>query len=881
MSGLHKLPSFNTTPRMALASLVTLALAAGTLSAETLQEARRLESTTTLLAAKHAELGLDADHAFQLRNTHSDELGQTHGHHSQFYKGVRVWGGDAITHLDRNGLELPLTDSLKRNIQLNVAPSLSAGEALAAVLQDLAPLGSFSVAPISELVVYPETSLVVRKPGSHTLDQDSDATGVEHQVIRHTLAYHIHTELENAQDGIRHTDHLVNAHTGAILQRWNTLHTAGTTGTGIGNSQYSGVVTVNTNSTPTGYELRDLTRGTGGTFGNNVVTNAAHAATSSTAAGTVYTSATNTWGDGANYVENTSTTAPNGQTAAVDAMFGMAKSWDFYKNVFGRNGIDGKGTATYSRVHIGSAYDNAFWSDSCFCMTYGDGSSFSTLTALDVAGHELSHGVCARTANLVYCGESGGLNEANSDIFGTLIEFYARGGSGATIGNTGGNWTIGEQLSSTPLRYLYKPSLDGRSPDVWSSSLASLDVHYSSGPMNRCFYFLSQGATSTGNTSTSYLPTGMVGLGNDKAAAIWFRALTTYLTSTSNYASTRTAAINAAKDLYSAGSPEEQAVWNAFHGINVGAAWSSTVPDTTAPKTTAAEAGTAGTITLTATATDNIGVTKVEFYVDGSLKGTSTAAPFALSLDSRTLTNASHSLATRAYDAAGNIGTSPAITFAISNPVPDTTVPKATASVTGTASTITLTATATDNVGVTKVDYYIDGTLKGTTTTAPHTLGMDSRTLSNSSHSLVIKAYDAAGNVGTSAAATFTTNNPGVISSYNEVESNNSLATANVLADTITKVTGTIGSSTDQDFFKFTVGAGRTVTVSMTGPATKDYDLFLLNSAGSTMKYSSTFSATETVSFQNTGATAVFCIKVVGYLGSFDARNAYTLTISR
>jgi len=881
MSGLHKLPSFNTTPRMALASLVTLALAAGTLSAETLQEARRLESTTTLLAAKHAELGLDADHAFQLRNTHSDELGQTHGHHSQFYKGVRVWGGDAITHLDRNGLELPLTDSLKRNIQLNVAPSLSAGEALAAVLQDLAPLGSFSVAPISELVVYPETSLVVRKPGSHTLDQDSDATGVEHQVIRHTLAYHIHTELENAQDGIRHTDHLVNAHTGAILQRWNTLHTAGTTGTGIGNSQYSGVVTVNTNSTPTGYELRDLTRGTGGTFGNNVVTNAAHAATSSTAAGTVYTSATNTWGDGANYVENTSTTAPNGQTAAVDAMFGMAKSWDFYKNVFGRNGIDGKGTATYSRVHIGSAYDNAFWSDSCFCMTYGDGTGFTTLTALDVAGHELSHGVCARTANLVYCGESGGLNEANSDIFGTLIEFYARGGSGATIGNTGGNWTIGEQLSSTPLRYLYKPSLDGRSPDVWSSSLASLDVHYSSGPMNRCFYFLSQGATSTGNTSTSYLPTGMVGLGNDKAAAIWFRALTTYLTSTSNYASTRTAAINAAKDLYSAGSPEEQAVWNAFHGINVGAAWSSTVPDTTAPKTTAAEAGTAGTITLTATATDNIGVTKVEFYVDGSLKGTSTAAPFALSLDSRTLTNASHSLATRAYDAAGNIGTSPAITFAISNPVPDTTVPKATASVTGTASTITLTATATDNVGVTKVDYYIDGTLKGTTTTAPHTLGMDSRTLSNSSHSLVIKAYDAAGNVGTSAAATFTTNNPGVISSYNEVESNNSLATANVLADTITKVTGTIGSSTDQDFFKFTVGAGRTVTVSMTGPATKDYDLFLLNSAGSTVKYSSTFSATETVSFQNTGATAVFCIKVVGYLGSFDARNAYTLTISR
>ena len=861
-------------------SFLAVTLAAGTPSTRAGLEASHLATVGTEgLAARRAELGLGADHAFQVRSTHSDELGQTHGHHSQLYKGIRVWGGDAITHLDRNGLELPLTDSLQRNIQLNVTPSLGAGEALAAVLQDLAPLGAFSVAPTSELVVFPETSLAVRKPSSRSLDQDTDATGVEHVVIRHTLAYHIHTELENAQDGIRHTDYLVNAHTGAILQQWNTLHTAGTTGTG--NSQYSGVVTVNTNSTTTGYELRDLTRGTGGTFGNNVVTNAAHATTSSTATGSIYTSATNTWGDGANYVENTSTTAPNGQTAAVDAMFGMAKSWDFYKNVFGRSGIDGKGTATYSRVHIGSAYDNAFWSDSCFCMTYGDGTGFTTLTALDVAGHELSHGVCARTANLVYCGESGGLNEANSDIFGTLIEFYARGGSGASIGNTGGNWTIGEQLSSTPLRYLYKPSLDGRSPDAWSASVGSLDVHYSSGPMNRCFYFLSQGATATGNTSTSYLPSGMVGLGNDKAAAIWFRTLTTYLTSTSNYAAARTATISAAKDLYGAGSPEEQAVWNAFHGINVGAAWSSSVPDTTAPKATAAEAGSAGTITLTATATDNIGVTKVEFYVDGSLKGTSTAAPFALSLDSRTLTNTSHSLVTKAYDAAGNIGTSAAVSFAISNPVPDTTAPKATACATGTTNTITLTATATDNVGVTKVEYYVDGTLKGTTTTAPHTLGLDSRILSNATHSLVIKAYDAAGNIGTSPVATFVVNNPNVVSSWSEVESNNTLASANLLADTITKVTGTIGSSTDQDFFKLTVGAGRTVTVSMTGPANKDYDLYLLNSSGTTLKYSSTFSATETVSFQNTGATAVFCIKVAGYLGSFDAKNPYTLTISR
>ena len=881
MTTFSALPLTRTSFRLTL-SFLAVTLAAGTPTIRTEVEAPLLvKAATEGLVTRRAELGLDADHAFQVRGSHADELGQTHGHHSQLYKGIRVWGGDAITHLDRHGVELPLTDALKRNILLNVTASLSAGEALAAALQDLAPLGAFSVAPTSELVVFPETSLLVRKSSRHAQDQDQDldATSMEQEVVRHTLAYHIHTELENAQDGIRHTDYLVNAHTGAILRQWNTLHTIGTTGTG--NSQYSGVVTVNTNSTATGYELRDLTRGTGGTFGSNVVTNAAHAATSSTAAGTVYTSATNTWGDGANFVETASTTAANGQTAAVDAMFGMTKSWDFYKNVFGRNGIDGKGTATYSRVHIGNAYDNTFWSDSCFCMTYGDGTGFTTLTALDVAGHELSHGVCARTANLVYCGESGGLNEANSYIFGTLIEFYARGGSGANIGNTGGNWTIGEQLSSTPLRYMYKPSLDGRSPDAWSATLGSLDVHYSSGPMNRCFYFLSQGATTTGNTSTSYLPAGMVGLGNNKAAAIWFRTLTTYLTSTSNYAATRTAAISAAKDLYGAGSPEEQAVWNAFHGINVGAAWSSSVPDTTAPTAKATEAGTAGTITLSATATDNIGVTKVEFYVDGLLKGTSAAAPFSLNLDSKTLTNASHSLVTKAYDAAGNVGTSPAVSFAISNPVPDTTAPKAAGGVSGTAGTITLSATATDNVGITRVEFYVDGTLKGTTTAAPHALGLDSKTLSNATHGLVVKAYDAAGNVGTSATATFVVYNASVISSFNEVESNSTLTNANLLADTITKVTGTINSSTDQDFYKLTVGAGRTVTVTMTGPAGKDYDLYLLSSTGTTLRYSSTYSSTESLSYQNTGATAVFCIKVIGYAKSCDAKTPYTLTISR
>ncbi len=898
--------------RLAL-SFVTAALAAGSLFARTPQENLRVNGAADRLLASRTQLGLDADHAFTLRTSHSDDLGQTHGHFAQFYKGVRVWGGDAITHVDRNGADLPLTNALHKNILLNVTPSLVASEALALVQLDLAPKGTFSYAPTTELVVFPqEVDVINRRAGRTSADQEPSATDVTRQVVRFVLAYHIHTELENKLDGIKHTDYIVDAHTGAILKKWDTLHTTGASGTG--NSQYNGVVTVDTNSVASGFEMRDMTRGTGG----NYVTNANHAATTSTAVGTIYTNTTNTWGDGLNFVETASTTSANGQTAAVDAMFGMAKSWDFYKNVYGRNGIDGAGTATYSRVHIGSAYDNAFWSDSCFCMTYGDGTSFTTLTALDVAGHEMSHGVCARTANLTYSGESGGLNESNSDIFGTMIEFYARGGSGATIGNTGGNWTIGEQLATSPLRWMYKPSLDGASPDAWTSTIGSLDVHYSSGPMNRCFYFLSAGATTTGNTSTTYLPTGMTGIGNDKASAIWFRTLTTYLTASSNYAAARAGAISAAKDLYTAGSPEEQAVWNAFHGINVGAAWSSTPPP---PANTFTEVEANDTV-----ATANI-VGKTYTAIQGNLSVATDKDFFALSLnpgetlaiamtgptgvdwDLKLVNAAGTQLAISQGSTATenitytNTGTTATTVYAnvyvysgvsatpynlgltysggTTPPPADTTAPTATATETGTSGTITLAATASDNVGVTKVEFYIDNALVGTSTTSPYSVTYNSALLTNGTHSLVAKAYDAAGNIGSSTAVSFSVSNTTTSTTFNEVESNNSLATANVVADTVTKIVGYMSTTTDIDYFKVNVLPGKSITVNMTGPTGVDYDLYFLNSSGTTLKSSLGTTATETITYANTSATAtVFYIKVIAYAGS-STTTPYNLALIR
>ncbi len=552
--------------RLSLTLLASLLAAGSAVAADRAQLADRAAAG---LRAKRAELGLDEAHSFALRRVDGDELGQTHTRFQQHYNGVKVWGGEAIMHQDAEGNLLPMTSDLKANINIATLPSLSASEALAVVKGDMAPKGEFSIPPSAELVVFPET-VTVRRPGRLTLDGDGEpnAEDLQRQVVCYTLAYHVHAELENELDGVRHSDYLINAHTGAILKSWNDLHTAGATGTG--KSQYSGTVSLSVNSVSGGWELSDVVRSMPfKTYNLN------HATSSGT--GTLYTDADNTWGDGANYVEGSSTTAANGQTAAVDAHYGTQISFDFFKNVFGRNGINGAGKATYNRVHYSNSYDNAFWSDSCFCMTYGDGSSFTTLTCLDVAGHEMSHGVCANSANLTYSGESGGLNESDSDILGNMIELYSRSGSTfpATVANTDNCWKVGEQLSSTPLRYMYKPSLDGASPDAWSSSIGSKDVHYSSGPNNRMFFFLSQGASSTSSSSyySSYTPAGFGGIGPEKAVRIWYRALTTYLTSSSNYAAARNACISAAKDLYGAGSTAEQAVWNAYAAINVGSVW--------------------------------------------------------------------------------------------------------------------------------------------------------------------------------------------------------------------------------------------------------------------------------------------------------------------
>jgi hypothetical protein len=324
--------------------------------------------------------------------------------------------------------------------------------------------------------------------------------------------------------------------------------------TGSGQSLYSGTVSLQTVLSGSTYQLTDSTRGGHSTYDANNST--------STARGTLFTDADNAWGNG---------TTSSRQSAAVDAAYGAAETWDMYKAHFNRTGIRNDGVAAYSRVHYGNSYENAFWDDSCFCMTYGDGgTTFSPLTSLDVAGHEMSHGVTAATSGLNYSGDAGGLNESTSDVFGTMVEFEAANA------NDPGDYYIGEEIAKdgTYLRRMDNPSLDGGSKNCWTSSVGSLDPHYSSGVGNHLFYLLAEGTgtkTIGGRThsATTCNGTTLTGLGRNTAAAIWYRAMTTYWTSTTTYPQAANGQVKAAKDLYGASSSQCTATLNAWKGVAV------------------------------------------------------------------------------------------------------------------------------------------------------------------------------------------------------------------------------------------------------------------------------------------------------------------------
>ena len=485
-----------------------------------------IKSAQSEAAGTAQRIGLGGKEKLLVKDVVKDADGTTHTRYERTYAGLPVLGGDLVVH-DKSG-RTTVTRASKATLALNtlspkITKSAAAGKALAASKKTDVKGAETERAP--RLVVWAGAGKPVLAWETVVEGVQKDGTPSELQVV---------------------TD----AATGKQLLAAEKVHT------GSGKGQFVGDVEIGTTLSGSTYQLVDPDRANQKTYDLNQGTSGT---------GTLFTDDNDVWGNGQ---------PSDRQTAGVDVAYGAAATWDYFKDSYGRNGIRNDGVAAYSRAHYGNNYVNAFWQDSCFCMTYGDGSGNThPLTALDVAAHEMSHGVTAATAGLVYSGESGGLNEATSDIFAAAVEFHE------DLPADPGDYFVGEKIDingdGTPLRYMDKPSKDGASKDNWSSTLGGIDVHYSSGPANHFFYLLSEGSgpktvNGVDYDSPTYDGQPVTGIGIENAAAIWYRALTTYMTSTTNYAGARTATLSAAADLFGAYSPTYLAVADAWAGINVG-----------------------------------------------------------------------------------------------------------------------------------------------------------------------------------------------------------------------------------------------------------------------------------------------------------------------
>ncbi|BAU87830.1 thermolysin metallopeptidase [Streptomyces laurentii] len=491
------------------------------------QRGELLAAANASKAATARSLHLSSQEELIVKSVLKDADGTLHTRYERTFAGLPVLGGDLVVHTAANGSTKGATKATDAPITVaSTAAARSAGSAKAFAL------GRAKAKGVAKATAGTARKIVWAATGAPTLAWET--------VIGGTQADGTPSELHVITD----------AQTGKKLFEYQGIET------GIGNSEYSGQVTIGTTPTDGGYSMTDATRGGHKTYDLKG---------GSSGTGTLFTDPDDTWGDG---------TTGDRQTAAVDAAYGAQLTWDYYKDVHGRNGIKNDGVGAYSRVHYGNNYVNAFWQDSCFCMTYGDGAgNAKPLTSIDVGAHEMTHGVTSNTAGLIYRGESGGLNEATSDIMAAAVEFHADNASDA------GDYLVGEKIdirgNGTPLRYMDKPSKDGRSADAWSSTLGSLDVHYSSGPANHWFYLASEGSGAKTVNGVDYdSPTSdglpVTAIGRDAAAKIWYKALTTYMTSSTDYAGARTATLQAAADLYGLGSDTYVNTANAWAAINVG-----------------------------------------------------------------------------------------------------------------------------------------------------------------------------------------------------------------------------------------------------------------------------------------------------------------------
>ncbi|MGM9932826.1 M4 family metallopeptidase [Pradoshia sp.] len=501
------------------------------------RHAERFSSSNPANALKYleknkAETGIsNPDKSLKVKDVQKDELGMTHVRFNQSINGVNVEGSEVIVHFNEENEVVSVngrTNQTLASTTVDTKASISSDAAIKAAKSSVNASKELTYEPTSELVVYPFEG-------------------------KNYTAYKVNVNFMGEEPGNWYV--FVDAKSGEIIDQYNALmhadenKTQKGTGLGVhGEHRELHITRVKEPNSGTKFALADY----------------AHANLEGIE--TYDAKNDNTASNDTLYVGNSASFKSDYDRAAVDAHYNSEKVYEYFLKEHGRNSLDGEGMAIISKVHYGTNYNNASWNGRW--MTYGDGDGefmISLSAGLDVAAHEMTHGVISHSANLVYRNQSGALNESFADVFGALVD--------------DSDWEMGEDIMApaakadgfTVLRSLRDPNSvvvsneqrraystnGGVYPDHMDefyhmpTSVDGGGVHVNSSITNHAAYLIAQD------------------IGREKLGKIYYRALTVYLTPNSNFSDARQAVVQSAIDLYGAGSAETAAANAGFDSVGI------------------------------------------------------------------------------------------------------------------------------------------------------------------------------------------------------------------------------------------------------------------------------------------------------------------------
>ena len=539
--------------------------------------------------------GMSPDFGLTLLSKDNDQIGFEHSRYQQTFNGLPIEGTMWLVHA-KNGKIQSMNGVLFPNLKVATTTVLGETDALSKALSKIGATkykwqSADEEAWLKKEQNDPAASFFPKGQLCYAYDSRKPESRAYHLSYRFDIY---------AAEPMSRTYVFVDAVTGEIVDTQDRIQEVNTSATAI--TGYAGTQTIMTDSFNGSYRLREAGRGAGQgmeTYDMQRGTNYANAID--------FTNATTTWNN----------VNANKDQYATDAHLATEKTYDYYYTTFGRNSINNAGFKLLSYIHYSTNYVNAFWDGTR--MTYGDGNAtYTPLTSLDIGGHEITHGLTSYTANLTYSYESGALNESFSDCFGTAVEWYAD--------PSRADWLIGEDIGAA-FRSHSNPNAYGQ-PDTylgtsWYTGTGDNGgVHTNSGVQNYWFYLLSVGGSGTNDIGNAYSVTG---IGISKAAAIAFRTLTVYLTSSSVYSDARTYSIQAATDLYGACSAEVIATTNAWYAVGIGAAGTGGPATVTAGGSTTICSGSSVNLTANASSSSTYQWNRNSTPIGGATSSTYTA----------------------------------------------------------------------------------------------------------------------------------------------------------------------------------------------------------------------------------------------------------------